>query len=90
LASICIDSSWPMCSQASRVAVSRKRGSWSWQEISPQSRPRTTIDTDIEASVPMLRMYSRWIGDTLRNCACDRSMPAGASAASFETSGTGL
>jgi hypothetical protein len=28
--------------------------------------PSTTSDTDIEAQVPMLRMYSRWIGETLR------------------------
>ena len=35
--------------------------------MSPHSRPPRRIDTDIEAAVSMLRMYSRWTGETLRS-----------------------
>ena len=37
-----------------------------WQEIRPHSAPSTRIDTDIDAIVPMLRMYSTCTGETLR------------------------
>ncbi|MNV48680.1 hypothetical protein D3C71_1405990 [compost metagenome] len=33
----------------------------------PHSRPPITIDRLIDARTPMFAMYSRWIGDTLRN-----------------------
>ncbi|MNT21147.1 hypothetical protein D3C72_1564750 [compost metagenome] len=33
----------------------------------PHSRSPITIDRLIDACTPMLAMYSRWIGDTLRN-----------------------
>ena len=44
-----------------------------WHEIRPQSLPLTTIDTDMDAGVPMLRMYSRCTGETLRSTAKLRS-----------------
>ena len=54
-------------------ARARRASAW-WQEINPHSRPLTISDTDIEARVPMLRMYCRWIGETLRKAANDRSL----------------
>ena len=47
------------------------------------------MDTDMDARVPMLRMYSRCTGDTLRRPASERSIVRAASAASTGTSGTG-
>ena len=47
-----------------------------WHEIRPHSLPLTISDTDIDASVFMLRMYCRWIGETLRSAANDRSLGA--------------
>ena len=35
----------------------------------PHKRPSCTSDTDIDAPVPMLRMYCRWTGETLRSTA---------------------
>jgi len=67
-----------------------KRGAWLWQDTRPHSLPSITMDTDMDASVPMLRMYSRCTGETLRNWACDRSMPEGASVRSSLRSGTGV
>src|SRR3954449_4611279 len=50
-----------------------KPGSLLWQEISPHSSPSWSSETDMEAAVPMLRMYSRWTGETLRRTAKPRS-----------------
>ena len=43
------------------------RGSAWWQEIRPHSRSPSMTEIDMEAGVPMLRMYSRCTGDTLRS-----------------------
>ncbi len=71
--SICSESTLPSISQAVRVWKPTPRGCRSWQEISPQSSPRTTMETDMEAWVPMLRMYCRCTGETLRRAAKLRS-----------------
>lgn len=71
---ICNDRIWARKSQDARTCSGTRRGSAWWQEIRPQSRPSTTTETDMEAAVPMLRMYSRWIGDTLRSVESDRSI----------------
>ncbi len=47
------------------------------------------MDTDIDARVPMLRMYSRCTGETLRRPASDRSMVVVTSDGSTASSGTG-
>ena len=44
-----------------------------WQAMRPHRRLPRTIDTDIDAVTPMLRRYSRWIGETLRNMNPERA-----------------
>ena len=46
-----------------QVRAARGRG----RRSGPTAGRATTMDTDIEASVPMLRMYSRCTGETLRS-----------------------
>ena len=70
------DRIWPSCSQALRLSNSSGQGAALWHEIRPHSWPLTISEIDIEASVSMLRMYCRWIGDTLRSAANDRSLGA--------------
>jgi hypothetical protein len=60
---------WVRKSQALRTWSGTRRGALLWQEISPQSSPSRRIEIDMEAMVPMLRMYSRWTGETLRRTA---------------------
>ena len=60
-----------------------------WQEIRPQSSPSRRIEIDIEAAVPMLRMYSRWTGETLRRTAKLRSSGRPVSGLRAGTIGTG-
>ena len=73
LAAMRTASIWPIRSQAARTAKGTRRGSAWWHEIRPHSRPPRRSETDIEAGVPMLRMYSRWTGETLRSAAKLRS-----------------
>ena len=67
--SICSDRTLASNSHAVRVWKSTGRGRSWWQDTSPHSRPSTTMDSDMEARVPMFRMYCRCTGDTLRRAA---------------------
>ena len=71
---------WVRKSQALRTCSDTRFGSLLWQEIRPHSSPSRRIEIDMEASVPMLRMYSRWTGDTLRSTESLRSSGVGARA----------
>src|ERR1700689_5532740 len=44
--------------------------------IRPHSFPLQTMKIDIDESVPMLRMYCKWIGETLRSMRKDMSRPS--------------
>ncbi len=72
-----------------RVSKASCRGERWWHETSPHSRPPMTMDTDMEAQVSMLRMYSRCTGDTLRRKAWDRSSVAAEAPPSVDNKGTG-
>jgi hypothetical protein len=48
------------------------------------------MDTDIDARVPMLRMYSRCTGDTLRSAEYVRSSACGPRTPSRKAMGTGV
>lgn len=76
-------------SQALRVGSGTRRAVLLWQEISPHSAPSTRIEIDIEAAVPMLRMYSTWTGETLRRTDWLRSRGAPVEGVRAGTIGTG-
>ena len=63
-----------MKSQVARAVGPTRLGVSLWQEIRPQSRPSASTDTDIDAAVPMFRMYSTCTGDTERSIEKPRSM----------------
>jgi hypothetical protein len=58
--------------------------------MSPQSRPPSTSETDIDATTPMFARYSRCTGDTLRSTAAARSSGRPSSGLRAGTSGTGV
>ena len=68
-----IASTWPSRSQALRTGKVTRRGARLWQEIRPHSSPSIRMEIDMDAPVPMLRMYSRCTGETWRSPTSDRS-----------------
>ncbi|MNV35332.1 hypothetical protein D3C71_1267780 [compost metagenome] len=73
-----------------RTWYGTRRASWLWQEIRPHSSPSHSTETDIDAPVPMLRMYCRCTGETLRSMAGPRSVGGASAIAGTRTSGTGV
>ena len=49
----------PLDKQAVRMEKGTCRGSAWWQEMSPHSRSPSITEMDMEAAVPMFRIYSR-------------------------------
>ncbi len=83
------ESIWPTRSHAVRTSKGTRWGARLWQEISPQSRPSSRIEADIDDPVPMLTMDSTWAGETPRSAAKPRSSGRPVAGLSAGTSGTG-
>src|ERR1700733_5114459 len=63
-------------SHALRTRYGTECGFAWWPLIRPHNLPSQMMEIDIDDCVPMLRIYSRWTGETLRSRLIDRSRPS--------------